>query len=183
MSSKQCIVAPQNNWAKKTKKNCRGPGPWPSAKGFFAEGRALGPRQRRFIKNKILAEKLVQKKSLPRAWSRALGKDLKKIAAKDGFTEKKTFAEGLTGGPRQSLTGNGRRDPTGLICRGHLCRGPVFAEGRSLPRAPVAGPRQILKPSAKHAFPVVCPLDSGHRHRLSGLHSFNCTRLCLDSSG
>ena len=28
-----------------------------------------------------------------------------------------------------------------------------------------------------------CPLASGHRHRLSGLHSFNCTRLCLDSSG
>jgi len=27
-----------------------------------------------------LAEKLVLKKSLPRAWSRALGKDLKKIA-------------------------------------------------------------------------------------------------------
>jgi len=24
--------------------------------------------------------------------------------------KKKTFAEGLTGGPRQSLTGNGRRD-------------------------------------------------------------------------
>ena len=50
--------------------------PWPSAKGFFAEGLASGPRQRRFIKKK-LAEKLVLKKSLPRAWSRALGKDLK----------------------------------------------------------------------------------------------------------
>ena len=70
------------------------------------------------------------------------------------------------GGPRQSLMGNGRRDPTGLICRGHLgkdliCCGPVFAEGRtlgkglfaegrSLPRAPVAGPRQIVSlPSAR----------------------------------
>ena len=50
----------------------------PSAKGFFAEGLASGSRQRRFIKKK-LAEKLVLKKSLPRAWSRALGKDLKKL--------------------------------------------------------------------------------------------------------
>ena len=31
-----------------------------------------------------------------------------------------------------------------------ICRGPVFAEGRSLPRAPVAGPRQrVSLPSAR----------------------------------
>ena len=53
---------------------------WPSAKGFFAEDLASGPRQRRFIK-KNLAKNLVLKKSLPRAWSRALDKDLKKNIA------------------------------------------------------------------------------------------------------
>ena len=127
LSSKQCIVAPQKNWAKKTKKKFSAEGlAWPSAKGFFADGLTSGPRQRRFIK-KNLTEKLVLKKSLPRAWSRALGKDFfLKNLPKNWFhrEKKKTFAEGLTGGPRQSLTGNGRRDPTGLICRGHLCRGP-----------------------------------------------------------
>ena len=31
-----------------------------------------------------------------------------------------------------------------------ICRGPVFAEGRSLPMAPVAGPRQrVSLPSAR----------------------------------
>jgi len=146
-----------------------------------------------------LAEKLVLKKSLPRAWSKALGKDLKKICRITWFEEKKTFAEGLTGGPQQSLTGNGRRDPTGLICRGHLCRGPwpsakiSFAVGLSLPRAVPSAkaslPRAVLCrgllwlalgkeclcrvpeiwPSAKHAFPVVTITSHTTKENSSGL--------------
>ena len=67
LSSKQCIVAPQKNWAKKTKKKITeglAGGPRqrikkkifaeglssPSAKGFFADDLASGPQQRRFIK-------------------------------------------------------------------------------------------------------------------------------------
>ena len=102
---------------KKIKNLCRGP-ILALGKGLLYRGPSLGPSAKAIYKKKILAEKLVLKKSLPRAWSRALGKDLKKFAEKAGFTEKKTFVEGPTGGPRQSLTGNGCRDPTGLICRG-----------------------------------------------------------------
>jgi len=124
LSSKQCIVAPQKNWAKKTKKKnlpralCRGPDLWPSAKNFknknkkslprpwiwalgkgpntkkllralcrgpilalgkglLCRGPSLGPSAKPIYKKKF-GRKLVFKKSLPRAWSGALGKDLKK---------------------------------------------------------------------------------------------------------
>ena len=95
-----------------------------------------------------MAEKLVPKKSLPRAWSRALGKDFskKKFAEKLVSQKKKTFAEGLTGGPRQSLTGMAAvtqraKFAEGIFAEGRgprqrfdlpwacLCRGPFFAEG------------------------------------------------------
>ena len=102
---------------KEFKKNlCRGP-ILALGKGLLCRGPSLGPSAKAIYKKK-LAKKLVLKKSLPRAWSRALGKDLKKLSNNLVAQEKKIFAEGLTGGPRQSLTGNGRRDPTGLICRG-----------------------------------------------------------------
>ena len=83
LSSKQCIVAPQKNWAKKTKKKIFAEGlAWPSAKGFFAEGLASGPRQRRFIK-----------KNWPKNWfQKNLCRGPKNLP-KTGFTEKKTFAE------------------------------------------------------------------------------------------
>jgi len=94
----------------------------------------------------------------------------------------KTFAEGLTGGPRQRLTGSaavtqhnktaegvfvGRRQRR--LCRGpgrrqrRLCRGLLFAKGLSwrpsakkiFAECPRFGPRQSLRLSAKNEFPVV----------------------------
>ena len=101
---------------------------WPSAKGVFAEGLANDPRQRIFKKNK---------KSLPSAWRRALGKDWRqwppwpirpylpranlpraRPSAKIYFAEGRLFAES------QALSKS------------------FFAEGLALPRAPGAGPRQ-----------------------------------------
>ena len=129
---------------------------WPSAKGFFAEGLASGPRQRASLpraspwalgKDDLLKKNFgrksgSKKKSLPRAWSRALGQDFFKnyFCRKTGFTEKKTFAEGLTGGPRQSLTGMAIVTQRAKFAEGIprqrfdlpwacLCRGPFFAEG------------------------------------------------------
>ena len=126
---------------------------------------------------------------MPKAWSRALGKDFffKKNLPKNWFHRKKNLCRGPNGWPSAKLDGNGRRDPTGLICQGHrqrfdlpwaclyrgpdpqqrpLCRGPFFAEGSCgwpsaksvFDECPRFGPRQSLRPSAEHAFPVVmCP--------------------------
>ena len=71
----------------------------------------------------------------------ALGKEnLKKI---------KNLCRVPDGGHSAKTDASGRRDPSGHICRGPICRGQIyfaesrlFAEGLALPRAPEAGPRQ-----------------------------------------
>ena len=84
------------------------------------------------------------------------------------MTQRTYFAEGIFAegrGPRQRFY-----LPWACLCRGSyprqrpLCRGPFFAEGSCgwpsaksvFAECPRFGPRQSLRPSAKHAFPVVC---------------------------
>ena len=69
-------VALGKEFKTKIKNLCRGPILAALGKGLLCQGPSLGPSAKAIYKKKILAEKLVLKKSLPRAWSRALGKDL-----------------------------------------------------------------------------------------------------------
>ena len=76
-----------------------------------------------------------KKKSLPRAWPMALGKEyLKKI---------KNLCRVPDGGHSAKTDASGRRDPSGHICRGPICRGLGPRQRFILPRAvclPRAGP-------------------------------------------
>jgi hypothetical protein len=88
---------------------------------FFAEGCSQSPRQKNFY---------FKKPSLPRALVIALGKKtffflffcIYIHIYISSTPDKNIFAEGLTDGPRQSMTSLGCRDPKGKICQEHLCR-------------------------------------------------------------
>ena len=92
-------------------------------------------------------------------------------SAKNFENKLKTFVEGLTGGPRQRLTGSAAVTQHNKTAEGvfvgrrqrRLCRGLLFAKGLSwrpsakkiFAECPRFGPRQSLRLSAKNEFPVV----------------------------
>jgi len=128
------VICAKKNMTQKSKKNSL-----PRAKH--------GPRQRR---------------SLPRATGKALGKEFCKKKIKNLCRGSDGWPSAKADGARLPLLST-LKLPRASLPRTFLCRGLFFAEGLSwrpsakkvFAECPRFGPRQSLKPSTKNEFPVV----------------------------